>query len=345
MNNLEKFKVFVDENYEKCILKKTYPININMLLNWVNSQCSDIAKEFALLFSKYLRHISFSEWHESLIRLSMDIRLRKNENKYSDIIIVIDDKMTKSNTWVSILLFHNISDICTDVINSELFRDKVFIDYILSRTKINKMLFLHVDDVSYTGTQIDLTIGNYLNNLSKLNVNVSNLDYLITCPYIGINAFNKLQHIPYVKFSSSSVIFNTFLSNVKKEPIGKYLVSENSLKKLIGSGTIYYNIFQYYELIYSIYFDHKLADGLSIFQKILALGSYYKCDSSVGTIGSLINGCEKTVYKEYDEILEPNKVIFDFDDEHTCPTAFYKKITYTLNGKVMNYENNIIDQL
>ena len=57
---LDNFKLFVNENYDKCIQVPSHPPDYDEITQWQRAQCGDIPREFSLLVGKYLRHISYS---------------------------------------------------------------------------------------------------------------------------------------------------------------------------------------------------------------------------------------------------------------------------------------------
>jgi len=96
-----------------------------------------------------------------------------------------------------------------------------------------------------------------------------------------------------------------------------------------------------------IYFDHKLADGLSIF---MSLFSFLPCTKE-SIYGHIIPECRKNQnLNEQKQILFNNSGVFtqvtDFDSEKDrCPTSYYKLINYTYEGRSVNKKLQICDFL
>jgi hypothetical protein len=90
----------------------------------------------------------------------------------------------------------------------------------------------------------------------------------------------------------------------------------------------------YDDKISAIYFSHKLADSVSIFQKIYAFAPLYDISSFFVTSfnGGLIENCDSNKY-------DPKLLIDDVEDIkdcdnpkcYICPEPFYKTIKYFNN--------------
>jgi hypothetical protein len=93
-----------------------------------------------------------------------------------------------------------------------------------------------------------------------------------------------------------------------------------------------------------IYFDHKLADGLSTINKILALSPIYYGGKKWGLLG-LISNCDPKVYATLRKDKKTNTLQptflnrnpriplydTDFTKENVCPPPYYKEQVYTFN--------------
>jgi hypothetical protein len=86
-----------------------------------------------------------------------------------------------------------------------------------------------------------------------------------------------------------------------------------------------------------IYFDHKLADSVSVPSKLLAEPIAYNTKTKDIYQYRVIENCEKAEYITSRGLqLDYETPVFDFDVTSTCPLAFYKTIGYTWNGKLMD---------
>lgn len=337
MSVIEKFELFSNENFNKCYIKDTYPISQTKLNEWVNimiNQSEKYNKEylkfFALSFAKNFTHISFDTFYEQVRKMCFDIVIQvemyKKIDKNINIILVITGNLTKSNTWVSILGFKILKNIVTHIVSSSTEAQIIF-----ESTNI-RTICLHIDDASYSGEQIMRSV-NYITTDSKKFI------YYILCPYISTKAYNILTSNKRVKIlDKSSNIFPVFRTNIENDC--KYCLIEMKKDKKFK------NIFQYYDTHYTedlctIYFDHKIADGFSVFQKIYTFGTTYESDKN---IFGLIHGCEK-YYKNLD--LTSLNNIYDIQTviKDVCPKAFYKNINYTYKNEEIPSDIEIVKYL
>jgi hypothetical protein len=84
-----------------------------------------------------------------------------------------------------------------------------------------------------------------------------------------------------------------------------------------------------------IYFDHKLADGLSTIQRILASAPVFAANGIKGS-ESFIKGCKSRPWG-------PLEAKLDYAD--ACPRAFYKGIRWTFGGLQVHKKTVILDLL
>jgi hypothetical protein len=86
-----------------------------------------------------------------------------------------------------------------------------------------------------------------------------------------------------------------------------------------------------------VYFDHKLADGVSTMDVFLRFGTYPINENQECQFESVINNCEpyETPKNLCQEALE------GITDEKSCPKTFYKTIKYTFNGRELHKTQNI----
>jgi len=173
--------------------------------------------------------------------------------------------------------------------------------------------YIYLDDCSYSGNQIYVNIFNITNK---------NNTYIFL-PYISENALTVLSKL-YIE-PIQNIQYITCFKNFES------LLNENekqSYKNVVKSFNIYKNS-KDNNNICNIYFDHKLADFISIFQNLYAYGRLP--DNT--DVGSFISGCENFYQK--------NIVyrILDLQDEfpEICPSAFYKNINYIFKNNIINH--------
>ena len=92
-----------------------------------------------------------------------------------------------------------------------------------------------------------------------------------------------------------------------------------------------------------IYFDHKIADDLSTFNKLIFTGAYpIESSSSICEINPLIHGCDNIA--ELQDLFTKNPCVnnLTLDSEVSCFPSFYKTIPYAINGNIINTNKNIV---
>ena len=272
MNSNKQFKynfdLFYKENINKCFMnpENTYPINYKQLQKICNNE------QFNIYFIKYLTHISFTDFYKQLQKICNNLLLKIKQNNYKYIILVISGYINKSNLWVSLLSYTFLKDKITHITSS---KDSFNLFNILNTTNV---LFIHPDDCSYSGEQL-LEQTNF-SGIHKALFNNSN--YYILCPYISKTSINKIK-IYKLMYPEDVIIFYNINDYMKKDGIITNLYNRHI-----------------------IYFDHKIADDVSIYNKIITKGIIKDIK-----IGSLIYNYDK--YK-----------------------PFYKSINYTVNNNEIN---------
>jgi len=270
-------------------------------------------EKLALCFRRYTTHISLERFLEKIGQLSAHIRTLIIEGEYKKVILKFSGvggglvDMSKSNFWVTMLFFGYLQDVIDDI-------EIPFVPE-------EKTLVIVPDDVSYSGTQYTTVMSNLLRTGDN-----SLIDYFIGIPYISKNAYEKIKKS---KKNNSKIIFSTYSEeflNIKQ------LIEKEGKKSSKNIIEIWRDNTDIDIKKHPIYFDHKLADMVSIYQDIYALGRplHKKYCEKWGKI-SLINGCG---IDQYDNI-----GCNDFYDlqrevgwEKICPVPFYKGIKYTFEG-------------
>ncbi len=348
-DNKKRFHQIYEENISKCFppTSLSYPISQSNLMRWVDLMKEASIKyddkciyEFALQFAKNLTHISFDDFYQQLRKVCIDLLMilegsdkSANEegergNKIS--ILVIAGELNKSNTWVSLLVYNILKDKIKYVVSSK---------YCKKMYKLfPEAIFIHPDDCSYSGSQITSDL--YVGQCSSID-DIKGIQYYITCPYVSNNAKETIQSTTPVKFLDSTVFFNSLRGNREEEERKRRENRDNERTecemKMNTTVNLLFDNYKEDKELCTIYFDHKLADGASIFQKIIALGVYYTDDFKTikNNIKGLIHNCE------YDtSFLDLSKLnTYDLSSiyKNMCPPAFYKTINYTLGGETIKY--------
>jgi hypothetical protein len=344
-NRLNNFDKFYNENKDKLYmpLNKNYPLNYKKGIHWSNLQCDEESKSFALSIIENTRYVSFYEFNEELKKISLSYLKNIKKDKDFVYILIIPYKIKKSNTWVSLLVYKYLKPIINYIeydIN-DVYNRNIDSKDILYKKKIRCIL---CDDCSYTGLQImeTLSFNNKLNikndkkepeetdkewlqwnnNLKKkINNVISNIDinYFsvdVIIPYISSRANKLINKLQYVRIPSSRNIFDTFIEQININLYPQYIINE------------FYSTFMYHDDISAIYFDHKIADAVSTFNKVYLLAPLFNC-SNRQIKYNFIENCDLSY-----ENIDNNVKFIDLEKEmEVCPSTFYKKIKYTYKNK------------
>jgi hypothetical protein len=270
--------------------------------------------------------VSFNEYLITIQNLCNEIKdfLLDNHTNYTNIYFGGYGNISKSYTWVLFIFLNEMSAFFRD--NDEI-TNKIFIGegYLPNSSgNKNKYLYLFFDDMAYSGSQMLGSIPEYRNNI--------NVDIYITTPFISeiakqrvlakhsmVNFWENIVQVPSLKSS--------FMKSIPEVLTNKYLTLFRDICENIPND--FFNAYQCYGDMIPIYFDHKIADGMSTFQKLLNFGSYPIQEGCTTCFRiPLIKKCIDTNIR-----LNPDKsyctdMLGDIDDNDTCPATFYKKIIY-----------------
>jgi hypothetical protein len=306
---LNKFNDFVEENKKLFEIDvKEYPIDEENFMKWINHHSAPY-KEIALDFREKTRHVSFNEFRQTIGRVFADVAKHIIHTQPDKIILYVYPDCVKSNFMVA-LYFYKLFWANED------FRQKlhIFTDTkdLIDLVTPNDIVIIP-DDASYTGGQLS----NFLNDISTPST------YFLAVPFMSEKAFHVVK------------------KTIEKLSIGaKTIMSDQTQKFNSFSNDKNVN----HEKKYTIYFDHKLPDTISIYQFTYAIG----IDSDKGGFEnvtndpdfifepmSLIKGCNVPDIK-----LPVRRSVEDLQTEvgieNMCPSPFYKMITYTYQQKVIN---------
>jgi hypothetical protein len=298
--DVNRFNDFVDENKQIYdVVVKEYPIHEENFIKWINNHSSDY-KEIAFSFREKTRHISFSQFKQVIGSIFADVSKHILETQPEKIILYVYPECNKSNFLVA-LYFYQLFYINDD------FRAKLYIftdSRDLAKIATPNDIVIIPDDASYTGSQLS----NFLSDISTPS------SYFLAVP---------------------------FMSNEGFESIKKTLSEKPGLKVVVSEQTQHFELFvnpknPHHEKKYTIYFDHKLADSISIYQLTYAIGIDNEYENVTNDPNftyeplSLIKGCEvpEIDTDRYIEDLQAEVGI-----ENMCPPPFYKMFTYTYKKK------------
>jgi hypothetical protein len=339
---IDKMNSFYRENEKKLELNKSYPPNKNEITQWILKMNKIVKKNkgettlnkvswatFASQFSAKLDYISFKSFSEQTRRVAAEIvaKINMSPDDNYEVILVIDGVFNKSNTWVSLLMWPTIGPYVKYIVSSAV--EALSIHLNLKSKKKTTSLIIHADDCSYSGNQFYAAFVDIPAYCKKYRVKPSEFIYYMAFPYISINAKDLLREelreegFKFINIPNNSVEIFPFMKLMEEDG-----VNTTDLFKLLGrdSKKPEAELFQWTKRAHAIYFDHKLADAVSVLNKILAFGPIRDPNTGIVTTRNLIIGCENFEYQPND----PSKAFGDFDK--VCPPPFYKSIVYTING-------------
>jgi len=354
---LHKVLIFMKANEHKLYMNpseigqyKIDPEQVEKVLKNIDEQSclSTKDKEDSKLFLRriieIMKYVDFNEFLCIIIKMSKEIEqyLLDNHTNYQAIFFCgLDSSISKSYTWILFLFLNEMYDF---FMKNPIIRDKIFVCNENIKIDFNesiKYLYLFFDDMSYSGSQISNILNYhflYYNNSKGVSEPLPNVDIFITTPFISKTA-KSILIVGKFNYWHSTIIINTlyeqFINNIEEPLLTKYNTIYNEFcknhKYSPNSG------FSCKDSIIPIYFDHKIADSWSTFNKLLYFGSYpINSSSSTCTPNciktNLIKKCSSTTFHEH--ILEKNFCLNKFQDisneQGACPKTFYKNIIYIL---------------
>lgn len=281
----------------------------------------------ACLFREASRHVSLEEFTSQMAKICSNIRGISTD--FTNTILVIkSDNMKKSNFWISMLFYGYLYDIITLVTDE---RDIPI---------LKNSLIIIPDDASYSGSQFAEILSDIMINYIGRDTSLEKATFYCAIPYISERALNHIMNY------CDSMIKNLFPGiNTNRYTIsfGPFESFKSFNKFLIDKGYSY--LISYKDLrndLHTIYFDHKLADSVSVFQFIYALGKPFY-NSKITENITLIKGCDYSNHPIYRDLLDEDYSKTDdlqnYGLNHMCPNPFYKNIKYTFENKVLKNLN------
>lgn len=300
---------------------------------------------FARTFIEFLLYVPFAEFYEILNRISFQLVEIVSSGDYKNIYFYIADSANKSNLWVALLFLDCLTRNNILSGNNEI-REKIKYvnnyEALINDSKNEKSLCLYCDDMSYTGSQIK---SNFLRG-KNANLEDTNIDKYLIIAYLSNAAYTKLSTIKNVHFFKDTVVVNSYIDQLKNkygdtnpemvDNVVKMFTSQSN-NPFFTMGKKACNCNMAYT---PIYFDHKIADELSTFNKLLFTGSYPT--TSVCEINPLIHGCTNLAELETLFGKNPCTTNYTLDSEVPCFPSFYKTILYTINGNNIDQDENVV---
>ena len=323
---------------------------------WAAHHCDTASVKFAEAIIANTAYISFGEFlaaigkiYESFKRFYLTGGKKPAATKF---ILVVPFDMSKSNIWVSLLMWPELRDIIDDI---DFDITSVYNRYIGRGATKERIVCIICDDCAYTGNQLlsYCTLAphrtEYLGKPKEPSAN--SLEWIawdreVTAEIARIEAGLKTDEfsinllIPFMStHAQQNIADRRFLMIPKDVRIFKLFRERVNIHDFNqGALREFESTFQYHSNIAAIYFDHKIADAISTFNKVYLLAPVFGCGNlrkSVCFIDGCIGKCNSKgnipdsvniydVYINVEDILSKSDV---------CPGTFYKSIRYTMNGK------------
>jgi hypothetical protein len=352
------WKVFYNlfqQNKDKLLPKEydNHPLNWENVLKWINKQCTEEARDFAFTFSKCIRYVSFSEFYDKFMKMSVDLREKIIQRKYDNVVLFMpSDRFTGSTFWLTLLAFGVIGDLVTYVDlrleNGEVIKD------IMRDEKQHNNLAVCFDDAIYSGTELTTF-------LSPLPRYMKYCKGYIAVPFISDKFIESRETTTKME---RKVLFENF-KLYKDAVVIKSLESHFAAMKIQIPDTydyvkapdsLYSMIFGYRPISFPFYLDYKICDGFEAFDKIMKFGSYYKCSTTEEFEPfSLIKNCDaavedlKTLQKKYPGVDLRLELYIDMAKQlnlSVCPKPFYKSLQYEYMGKsIFAKDSKFVDDM
>ena len=364
--NENKNKLFMPVSGNRSINDEHVNIWYDNIEKYSPENVRDVYLAFAKTYIEILMYVDFDTFLTATEEIAQDINiLLENHTQYDKIYFYIPEEVTKSNFWITLLVFHYFNNLAfrsrsrsrsksprsrsksprsrsRSLSHETTFKNKIqFVydfNYIIESCynggSPNKTVCIYCDDMPYTGNQLisNIKIPKKYSSIEK-DIIMTNLNIIVGCPYISNIAKTKLETMSYVTLCNRSRIINSYIDELKirylesePEMVNQILEMFNFKNPLYALGR---NACECSTSYIAIYFDHKLADELSTFKKVLLTGSYPVKDETECRITPLINGCSVTDVTQSLPGYKCNRP-YSFDAELDCYIPYYKTIVYTV---------------
>lgn len=346
--NFDIFFNFYLENKEKLFMESgAKGVNIANIQKWFTNiqtyspeEIKETYKFFARTFTEFLVYVPFDDFYKIINLMSLQFEQIINSPDYTNIYFFIPDTINKSNMWVTLLFLDCLvkNNLLTPEIQAKI---KIVNMYhkLVEDSNNSKSLCIYCDDMSYTGTQISSNFNNRLiNNKSTLDTNIDKYFIISYISNIGKDKITK--EVKNAFFCDNTIAVYSYVDQLQvKYNDGNEEMVNNVLKMFsFQPDNEFMNMghaaCQCSKKYIPIYFDHKIADNLSTFNKLLFTGAY-PTKGNVCEINPLIEGCNNIANLK--ELFGENPCVRTqtVDSEIPCFPAFYKTIPYVLDGNIV----------
>ncbi len=319
---------------------KTFEIDLKLKTSWIDKQCYHDAKILGDFIIKITRHVSFSEFQETLLKSIHKIPIKR---QYV-IIIPVEGDTQKSNIWISSILIDKIQTLGLqiDIVDIIYYKADKEIDafntIIIKVYGINYIDFIICDDGSYSGGQMEENIINILTCLDMYDIFTSSRIYCLI-PYISTHAFRILNTISEKVVLLNSDIIETVKERAIRLKCTELVLDGSTLNLKQESGIRYLkdSLNTYFPNLrektsYNLatgsmpfYFDHKIADYVSSFPVIYQYGYIQENEP-------LCKGGNQLLFTNCDNIPTLDALDMKTYDEQ-CVVPYYKKLNIKITEK------------
>jgi hypothetical protein len=348
---LAKFDKLYEENKDKIHMAKkvNHDMNYKKATAWINSHCDEASIEFSRMIIENTLYVSYGRFLFQLERVCESFRAKYKDSQWK-IVLVVPGSVMKSNFWVSLLCYPFLKDMIYDI---QFNITDVYNFHVYERSYHPHIMCVLCDDCAYTGLQISESCAinpytfmysgkpsepktsdpKWLDwnraitdvSLRKMaDIKKEHFCVALLIPFIGSYAYAHISKNPLVIMPKNAEMFMTF-----KERVDLHRFSHSSLME-------FGQTFQYYSGVSAVYFDHKVSDCVSTFNKIYLLAPVFHCNAGRKFV-PFIEGCDSggtnlNVYGVYTNVEDDVAAATG----SVCPTTFYKMIQYTVDGVIVN---------
>lgn len=349
---LKTFTALYEENKGKIYMRKgvNYPLNYKLGMKWASRHCDLESAKFAEAIVANTLYVSFAAFINALEQICASFKKHYPEHERRNIIfiLIIPFNMAKSNIWVSLLAYKWIREIINDI---DFDITGVYNRYMFAGEQKKRIVCIICDDCAYTGNQLMsyCTLRPmYLQYPGKpkepspntvewiaWNKEVTSRTAEIQSA-IAIESFSINLLIPYMStHAQANIAERHFMMIPRDVQIFRPFREKTNIYEY-NQGVIreFESTFQYHTNISAIYFDHKIADAISTFNKIYLLAPVFGCGNLRQSL-CFIDGCQTKEIPPDMNIYDVYMNLEDLLKSKACPPTFYKSIKYTFDGKLI----------
>jgi hypothetical protein len=337
-----KFDSFVNQNIASILTHSQnmdpHPVNREALEVWRGQMIENIGLnenftqkdkinliEWTNRFADNLTCVSHKEFMQTFNTIIDDLISELIKEKYTNVILCMEEKANKSSIWLAILSWKKLREHVTHVMSV---KDA---NSYLKRGEENSCV-IFPDDAAYSG-------GQYSESYETIHNRVKVRRHFILIPYISEIARDKFESLgKIIWISQNSKSFKSLYSD-----------DETELQKMNNQrfAQVFFGGFSLHGIPdrHVLYFDHKLADRVSIYTQIIAYSPVIPpngLDFEQIKIGNgFVTGCSRTFKHKSIENLLLDGISADREFP-LCPRPVYKYLTYTFNDKEVGKEDNLL---